>query len=144
MMDLELVKLLPLMAPAAGRPEVAIGLVDGPVAIGHPDLESESIRELPAVDGRSCALSTSAACKHGTFVAGILVARRGLAVPTIPPGAVFIIPRLRASLRQLKATVEYSQVMPNMPQMWRFFSSMSGALQIATEGRAYHRRLLYA
>ena len=32
----------------------------------------------------------------------------------------------------------------NMPQMGRFFSSMSGALQIASEGRAYHRRLLYA
>jgi hypothetical protein len=59
-------------------------------------------------------------------------------------GAVFIIPRLRASLRQLKAAVKYGQVMPNMPQMGRFFSSMSGALQIATEGRAYHRRLLYA
>jgi hypothetical protein len=55
-----------------------------------------------------------------------------------------LIPRLRASLRQLKAAVEYGQVMPNMPQMGRFFSSMSGALQIATEGRAYHRRLLYA
>jgi hypothetical protein len=32
-------------------------------------------------------------------------------------GAVFIIPRLRASLRQLKAAVEYGQVMPNIPQM---------------------------
>jgi hypothetical protein len=59
-------------------------------------------------------------------------------------GGVFIIPRLRASLRQLKAAVEYGQVMPNIPQMGRFFSSMSGALQIATEGRAYHRRLMYA
>jgi maltose-binding protein MalE len=57
---------------------------------------------------------------------------------------VFIIPRLRATLRQLKAAVEYGQVMPNMPQMGRFFSFMSRALQIATESRAYHRRLLYA
>jgi len=39
-------------------------------------------------------------------------------------------------LRQLKAAVEYGQVMPNIPQMGRFFSSVSGALQIATEGRA--------
>jgi maltose/maltodextrin transport system substrate-binding protein len=39
-------------------------------------------------------------------------------------------------LRQLKAAVEYSQVMPNIPQMGRFFSSVGAALQIATEGRA--------
>src|SRR5262245_16385204 len=36
-------------------------------------------------------------------------------------GAVFIIPRLRASLQQLKAAVEYGQVMPNTPEMGRFF-----------------------
>ena len=39
-------------------------------------------------------------------------------------------------LRQLKAAVEYGQVMPNIPQMGRFFTSVSGALQIATQGRA--------
>ena len=39
-------------------------------------------------------------------------------------------------LRQLHASVEYGQVMPNIPQMGRFFSSVSGALEIATEGRA--------
>src|SRR5271165_6866650 len=39
-------------------------------------------------------------------------------------------------LRQLNAAVEYGQVMPNIPQMGRFFSSVSGALQIATQGRA--------
>ena len=39
-------------------------------------------------------------------------------------------------LRQLNAVVEYGQVMPNIPQMGRFFSSVSAALQIATQGRA--------
>ena len=39
-------------------------------------------------------------------------------------------------LRQLNAVLEYGQVMPNIPQMGRFFSSVSGALQIATQGRA--------
>jgi hypothetical protein len=62
MTALKLVTLSPLMARTAGRPEVAFGLIDGPVAIGHPDLESESIRELPVVNGSSCALSSSAAC----------------------------------------------------------------------------------
>ena len=30
----------------SGRPEVAIGLIDGPVAIDHPDLAGENIREI--------------------------------------------------------------------------------------------------
>src|ERR1700758_4806725 len=91
MTPLELVTLSPLMARTAGRPEVAIGLIDGPVAKDHPNLESESIRELPAVNGGSCALSSSAACKHGTFVAGILVAKRSSAAPAICPGCTLLI-----------------------------------------------------
>jgi maltose/maltodextrin transport system substrate-binding protein len=39
-------------------------------------------------------------------------------------------------LQQLKTCVDYGEVMPNVPQMSRFFSAMSAALQIATEGRA--------
>jgi subtilisin family serine protease len=91
MTALELVTLLPLMARTAARREVTIGLIDGPVAKGHPDLESENIRELPAANGGSCALSSSAACKHGTFVAGILVAKRGSAAPAICPGCTLLV-----------------------------------------------------
>jgi maltose/maltodextrin transport system substrate-binding protein len=39
-------------------------------------------------------------------------------------------------LRELKASVDYGEVMPNIPQMARFFTSVGAALQIATEGRA--------
>jgi maltose/maltodextrin transport system substrate-binding protein len=41
-----------------------------------------------------------------------------------------------ALLRQLKASVDQGEVMPNIPQMGRFFTSVGAALQIATEGRA--------
>ena len=41
-----------------------------------------------------------------------------------------------ALLRELKMSVDYGEVMPNIPQMARFFSSVGAALQIATEGRA--------
>jgi hypothetical protein len=34
------------MANASGRPEIAIGLIDGPVALDHPDLAAENIREV--------------------------------------------------------------------------------------------------
>ena len=41
-----------------------------------------------------------------------------------------------ARLRQLKASMDCGEVMPNIPQMGRFFSAVGTALQIATEGRA--------
>jgi maltose/maltodextrin transport system substrate-binding protein len=39
-------------------------------------------------------------------------------------------------LRALKMSVEQGEVMPNVPQMSRFFTSVGAALQVATEGRA--------
>ena len=33
-------------------------------------------------------------------------------------------------LRQLKASVDIGQIMPNVPQMGRFFTSLSAALQL--------------
>jgi maltose/maltodextrin transport system substrate-binding protein len=41
-----------------------------------------------------------------------------------------------ARLRELKTSLDYGAVMPNVPQMSRFFSSLSAALQIATTDRA--------
>ena len=38
---LDLVGLPALMASASGRPEIAVGLIDGPVALDHPDLAAE-------------------------------------------------------------------------------------------------------
>src|SRR6266481_4207714 len=91
MTALELAKLLPLMARTTGRPEVTIGLIDGPVANGHPDFERRNIRELRGANGGGCALSGSAACKHGTFVAGILLAKRGSTAPAICPGCTLLV-----------------------------------------------------
>jgi maltose/maltodextrin transport system substrate-binding protein len=39
-------------------------------------------------------------------------------------------------LRQMKVSVDYGQIMPNIPQMGRYFSSVGAALQIATNGEA--------
>jgi subtilisin family serine protease len=86
MTALELVKLPPLMERTSGRPEVTIGLIDGPVAKGHPDLEGQNVRELPGASGVGCSQVSSAACRHGIFVAGMLLARRDSAAPAICPG----------------------------------------------------------
>ena len=90
MRALELVKLWPLMARTTGRREVTIGLIDGPIATAHPDLEGQNIREL-GVDGASCSRVSSAACRHGTFVAGMLVAKRGSRAPAICPGCSLVV-----------------------------------------------------
>jgi hypothetical protein len=38
LIPLDLVKLSPLMERGEGRPEIRVALIDGPVALGHPDL----------------------------------------------------------------------------------------------------------
>jgi hypothetical protein len=43
---LDLVKLTALMERTGGSPEVTIGLIDGPVAMDHPELASQPIREI--------------------------------------------------------------------------------------------------
>jgi subtilisin family serine protease len=91
MTDLELVRLPPLMVQTTGRSEVAIGLIDGPVAKEHPDFENRNIRELAGGGGSACARLGSAACRHGTFVAGMLLAKRGSAAPAICPGCSLLV-----------------------------------------------------
>jgi maltose/maltodextrin transport system substrate-binding protein len=45
-------------------------------------------------------------------------------------------------LRELKASVDYGQVMPTIPQMGRFFSSLGAALELAADGRLSARTAL--
>jgi hypothetical protein len=82
---LDLVQLTALMDRTSGRAEVSVGLIDGPVLLTHPDLASEHIREVSGKLRGICARSDSIACVHGTFVAGILSARRGSTAPAICP-----------------------------------------------------------
>src|SRR5271166_1375921 len=82
---LDLVQLTALMDRTSGRAEISVGLIDGPVLLTHPELASEHIREVPGKLRGACARSDSIACVHGTFVAGILSARRGSTAPAICP-----------------------------------------------------------
>jgi subtilisin family serine protease len=79
------------MERTSGRPEITIGLIDGPVAIDHPDLTSENIREIPGKWPGVCTMVNSVACMHGTFVAGILSAKRGCAAPAICPNCTVLV-----------------------------------------------------
>jgi subtilisin family serine protease len=87
----DVVKLTPLMRRTSGRSDIAIGLIDGPVLLSHRDLASQNIREVPGGRRGICASADSAACLHGTFVAGVLFARRGSAAPAICPGCTLLV-----------------------------------------------------
>lgn len=86
-----MVKLTSLMQRTRGRAEIVIGLIDGPVAINHPDLISDNIHEIPSSLPGICLQANSAACQHGTFVAAILSARRGSPALAICPGCTLLV-----------------------------------------------------
>ena len=88
---LDLVNLAPLMELSRGRAETMIALIDGPVATGHPDLSAANIREIPGRLSAACDQTRSFACMHGTFVAGILVAKRGSSAPAICPDSTLLV-----------------------------------------------------
>ena len=87
--SLDLVRLGALMQRTSGDQRIAVGLIDGPVDVAQPDLDTTGLHSL-AGDG-GCRYAGSAACVHGTFVAGILHARRGSAAPAVCPGSRLLI-----------------------------------------------------
>lgn len=88
---MDLVRLTGLMARTQGAPTVEIALIDGPVALDHPGLAGATIRELPGKSRGTCSVPESIACTHGTFVAGMLSARRGSGAPAICPGCRLLL-----------------------------------------------------
>lgn len=89
--SLDLVKLRALMARTSGSPEVMIGLIDGPVVTQHPDLAGNHPREIAGSNGTACSQASSTACIHGTFIAGILSAKRSSPAPAICPDCTLLV-----------------------------------------------------
>jgi subtilisin family serine protease len=79
------------MGLGSGSRDVVIGLLDGSVALDHADLAGESIGGVPGTMGTGCSQAGSTACLHGTFVAGILCAKRGSPAPGICPGCTLLV-----------------------------------------------------
>lgn len=99
MNHLDLVKLPALMELTRGRSEIVVGLIDGPVAMNHPDLVSANIHEVPGGSQGTCVQTSSAACVHGTFIAGILCAKRGSVAPAICPGCTLLVRSIFLEMR---------------------------------------------
>ena len=91
MTPLDLVRLTPLIDRTSGRPELTIGLIDGPVVMTHPELANQHVREIPGNGSGACTQANSTACLHGTFVAGILSAKRGSVAPAICPNCTLLV-----------------------------------------------------
>lgn len=85
------IQLTPLYEKTQGSPEITIGVIDGPAAITHPDLQQTKIESSNIQINSSCSFPESHACNHGTMVLGILAARRGSPTPALCPGCSFIM-----------------------------------------------------
>jgi len=85
------VMLAPLMAVTDGSAQVVIGLIDGPVAKDHPGFAGASALEFAATPSEVCSLASSAACRHGTAVAGMLCASRQFLPSAICPGCTLLV-----------------------------------------------------
>ena len=87
---LDAVRLNLLMERTSGRPEIGVGFIDGPVALGHPDLAGANIREVSG-QKNGCDQASSAACLHGTYIVGILCGKRGSIAPAICPDCTILV-----------------------------------------------------
>jgi subtilisin family serine protease len=91
MTAVEVVRLHKLMKLSHGSPDITVALIDGPVVLEHPELAGATIREIPGKLNGTRGRNASIACTHGTFVAGMLSARRGSAAPAICPGCTLLL-----------------------------------------------------
>lgn len=87
---MDLVGLRPLMDMTSGSADVVVAMIDGPIAFQHPAL-APGVGPLFVEGAGDCVSGSSPACRHGTFIAGILFASResGLG-PAICPGCTLL------------------------------------------------------
>ena len=85
------IRLDSVMEISSGSPNVAIGLIDGPIDYNHLAFQGSKIRAVNASQLAACNAANSIACRHGTFVAGILCAKRGFSAPAICPGCTLLL-----------------------------------------------------
>jgi subtilisin family serine protease len=80
-----------LMRSSSGHPDVVVGIIDGPIDLNHPAFQLSNIKTVRDSQFNACKNASSIACLHGTFVAGILCAKRGLSAPAICPNCKIVL-----------------------------------------------------
>jgi subtilisin family serine protease len=66
-------------------------VIDGPVDFNHPAFQESRVRTVKDSQLGACKNASDISCTHGTFVAGILCAKRGLSAPAICPNCEIIL-----------------------------------------------------
>ncbi|MDN5867083.1 MAG: S8 family serine peptidase [Candidatus Nitrosocosmicus sp.] len=79
------------MRLSSGNPEINIGVIDGPVDITHPAFQGSRIKTVEESQIAACKDASDLACIHGTFITGILSAKRGVPAPSICPNCTIIL-----------------------------------------------------
>jgi subtilisin family serine protease len=77
-----------LMALGHGREQIVVALLDGPVDLAHPGFGDVRIRKIGA---GACGTPPASACRHGTFMAGILGAGLPSAATGICSGCTILV-----------------------------------------------------
>lgn len=90
---LDLVGLTPLMGLTSGRPDVVVGVIDGPIALNHARLAPAHVQALSRARTHPPGGGPAAgeASVHGTFVAGLLWGRRDGGSAAICPDCSFVV-----------------------------------------------------
>ena len=83
----KLTRLAGVMARTSGDPGIAIGVLDGPVALGHPLLAAPVSEVIPG----TCDPDPGPGCVHGTLVAGVLGAGRDSGAAGIAPACPLLV-----------------------------------------------------
>ncbi len=109
---LQTINLQSLMEVTSGRPEIVIGIIDGPVDSSHADLRDVRLKSVSIGSEVSCIDSHSSACKHGTFVAGMISGMRGTPAPAICPDCTVVVSPIFSEGRSCDQ--EYPRVSPEL------------------------------
>jgi subtilisin family serine protease len=107
---LDLIRLRPLMEISNGSPDISIGIIDGPVDLNHLSFSNSKIRTTNESQYVECKRADSISCMHGTFVAGMLVSKRGSSALAICPDCEII---LRPIFSDSRGETNYSGQLPS-------------------------------
>jgi hypothetical protein len=79
------------MGLTRGSSAVRIGLIDGPILTALDDFADALLEQTAIGYPGTCSRPETVACRHGTFIAGMLVARRDSPAPAICPGCTLVL-----------------------------------------------------
>ena len=88
-----------------GSSDITIAIIDGAVDSKHPDFEGTKITQLASINNETnavCYDKSSPSCQHGTYVTGVLAARRESTSPGIAPGCNYLIRPIFCEEKDLK------------------------------------------